>query len=104
MRWNVVYGNWGEGISTYEANGTLIEDNTVHDNWSANIYISDATRVLAQRNFVYATGAMVGGSQVGIMMGDERYTPASANIQIVNNIVYGTNRNFFWWQGSPAAA
>ncbi len=100
IRKNVVYGNWGEGLSTYEANGTLIEDNIVHDNWSANIYISDATRVLAQRNFVYATGAMTGGTQVGIMLGDEKYKPPSANIEIINNIVYGANRNFYWWQGS----
>ena len=100
IRKNVVYGNWGEGLSTYEANGTLIEDNIVHDNWSANVYISDATRVLAQRNFVYTTGAMTGGTQVGIMLGDEKYKPPSANIEIINNIVYGANRNFYWWQGT----
>ena len=100
IRKNVVYGNWGEGLSTYETKGTLIEDNIMHDNWSANVYISDATGVLLQRNFVYATGSMSGGSQAGIMLGDEKYSPASANIQIVNNIVYATNRNFYWWQGS----
>lgn len=96
---NVVYGNWGEGLSTYEANGTLIEGNIIYDNWSANLYVSDATNVVVKRNFVYATGAMTGGSQVGIMMGDEVYAPASANIQVVNNIVYGTNRTYYWWQG-----
>ena len=100
MRKNVVYGNWGEGLSVYEANEVILEDNIVHDNWSANVYISDATNIVVQRNFVYASGVMSGGSQVGIMMGDERYSPASANIKVINNIVYGTNRNFYWWQGT----
>ncbi len=95
----IVWENWGEGISSFEANGTTIEDNVVHDNWSANIYISDSTNVVLHRNFVYASGTMVGGTQVGIMMGDEKYTPASANINVINNIVYGTHRNFAWWQG-----
>jgi hypothetical protein len=55
MRSNVVYHNWGEGLSTFEATGTVIEDNTVYDNWAVNLYISDAQNVLAQRNLVYAT-------------------------------------------------
>jgi parallel beta-helix repeat protein len=97
---NVVFGNWGEGVSTYQASGTIIEDNTIYDNWSANIYVSDAANVLVQRNFVYATGATSGGSQVGIMMGDEKYDPPSSNIKIINNIVYSTRRNLYWWQGS----
>ncbi len=97
---NTVYGNWGEGLSTYEANGTIIKGNTVYDNWSANVYISDATNILVERNFVYATGSMTSGSQVGIMMGDEKYTPPSSNNKIINNIVYATKRNFYWWQGT----
>jgi hypothetical protein len=54
-RGNVVYHNWGEGLSTFEANGTLIEDNVVFDNWALNLYISDAQNVLAQRNRAYVT-------------------------------------------------
>ncbi len=99
IRRNIVYHNWGEGISTYEANRTLIEDNIVYDNHT-NIYISDATNVLCQRNLIYGTGtAMQAGSRVGIMMGDERYAPPSSNIIIINNLVVGTNRNYYWWQG-----
>lgn len=96
---NVVHGNWGQGITTYEANGTIMEGNIIYDNWSANVYISDATNVILRNNFIYATGNMTSGDQVGIMMGDERYDPPSANIQIINNIAYGNHRNFFWWQG-----
>ncbi len=99
---NIVYGNWGEGLSTFEANGTIIEDNIVHDNWSVNLYISDATNILCQRNFVYTSGVMngYGSTQAGIYLGDETYTPASANIKVLNNIAYGNNRNFWWGKGT----
>jgi parallel beta-helix repeat protein len=100
IRNNVVYGNWGIGLSTYEANGTIIEGNVVFDNYFTNIYLSDATNVLFQRNFIYATGNMSGGSQIGIQVGDETSNPPSENITIINNIVYGTNRNLACWKGS----
>jgi parallel beta-helix repeat protein len=102
IRNNKVYQNWGEGLSTYEANGTIIEGNIVYDNYATNVYISDATNVLVQRNIIYATaGSSVNkGARSGIMMGDERYAPASSNIRILNNIVFGTYRNFHWWQGT----
>jgi uncharacterized protein YjdB len=94
LRYNVVHDNWGEGISTFEAFGTIVEDNIVYDNWSVNLYISDAQHVLAQRNLIYKTKNMTGGSQVGILLGDEKYNPPSSNNTIINNIVYGCNRNF----------
>jgi parallel beta-helix repeat protein len=102
IRHNTVWENWGEGISSYEANETIIEDNIVHDNYSANIYLSDSTNVLCQRNFVYTNPSsyVFGyGSHAGIMMGDEIYTPPSANITVINNIAYGNQGNFWWWQG-----
>jgi len=103
IRNNVVWENWGEGISSYEADHINIEDNIAHDNYSANIYISDSTNVLIQRNFVYMDpdSYLYGyGANVGIMMGDEKYTPPSANIQVINNLAYGNHGNFYWWQGT----
>ena len=103
MRKNVVWENWGQGINTYEANQTIIEDNISYDNFSTNIYISDATNVLCQRNLVYMTPESVvygTGPNVGIMMGDEKFTPPSANIKVINNIAYGNSRNFSWWKGT----
>jgi hypothetical protein len=102
IRHNTVWETWGEGISTFEADHTVIEDNIIHDSLSVNIYISDSTNVLCQRNFVYTDPASYVydyGSHVGIALGDELYTPASANINVINNISYGNHRNFFWWQG-----
>jgi hypothetical protein len=102
MRRNVVWENWGQGINAYESDHVTIEDNISHDNWNTNIYISDATNILCQRNFVYMNPSSIMngyGDNVGIMMGDERYTPPSANIQVINNIAYGNHANYFWWQG-----
>jgi len=100
IRNNMVYGNWGIGLSTYEANGTIIEDNVVFDNYANNIYLSDVTNILFQRNFIYATGNMIGGEQIGIQVNDEVSNPPSANITIINNIVYNTNRNLACYKGS----
>lgn len=102
MRKNVIWENWGQGINTYESDHTFMEDNISHDNFITNIYISNATNVLCQNNFVYMNPSsyVYGyGSNVGIMMGDEISTPRSANIKIINNISYGNNRNFALWKG-----
>jgi len=103
MRNNVSWENWGQGIDTYESNQTIMEDNISHDNSITNIYISDSTNVLCQRNLVYMTpGSIVYGidSNVGIMMGDEVYNPTSANIKVINNISYGNNWNFALFKGT----
>ena len=102
IRHNVVYENWGIGLSTYEANGTIIEDNIVFDNYSTNVYLSDTTNVTFQRNFIYVTGNMTGGTQIGIQMADEKSDPPSANITIINNIVFGATRNLACFQGSTS--
>lgn len=98
LRNNTVYGNWGIGLSTYEADGTLLENNIVYDNYGPNVYISDAQNVVFQNNFLYTTGAMKGGGQIGIQTGDEKYS--SANIKIINNIVYRANHNLYCLHGS----
>jgi hypothetical protein len=103
IRNNIVWENWGEGLSTFEADHTVIEDNIVHDNFSTNIYISDATNILCQRNFVYTdptSYVFPYGENGGIMMGDETNNPPSANITVINNISFGNHGNFWWWQGA----
>ena len=101
LRRNTVFMNWGEGLSTYEATGTLIEQNIVYDN-KTNIYVSDAKDVIVQRNLVFYSvdSAMSYGEHVGIMMGDEKYDPPSANITLINNLLYGNRENIYWWQGT----
>lgn len=102
LRNNTVWENWGIGIDSYESNGTIIEGNLVHDNAIGNIYISDATNILCNRNFLYMTpGNITYGlnANFGILLGDELYTPPSNNITVINNIAYGNNLNLKWHSG-----
>ena len=100
LRNNTVFGNWGIGMSTYESNGTTLIGNISYDNFGPNVYISDATNVMFELNFIYTTGAMNSPDQVGIQMGDEVSNPPSSDITIINNIVYNTDRNLACWEGS----
>jgi hypothetical protein len=99
-----VWNNWGEGLSTFEAENSIIEDNVVWDNWGPNVYLSDTRYTILRRNLIYWTPGNPcsgnGGSGVGIMMGDERYNPPSSDNKIINNFVKGGNRCFYSWLGA----
>ncbi|MCE5209665.1 MAG: right-handed parallel beta-helix repeat-containing protein [Chloroflexi bacterium] len=96
LKGNISWENWGEGISTFEAYYTIIEENVSFDNMQ-NIYMSDTKYSVIQRNLVYCTPDNIIESYIstqnGILVGDEKQTPASSDNQIINNIVYGCNRN-----------
>ena len=53
---NDVYNNWGEGIGSVKTLGTVIANNTVHDNFSIEIYIDSSPNVTVSGNFTYWTG------------------------------------------------
>lgn len=94
IRRNIVFNNWGEGLSTYQATGTIIEDNIVYDNWARNIYVSDATNITVQRNMIYISPNYVprNKSLNGISLFDEisngSTVPHSANMVIINNLIF----------------
>jgi parallel beta-helix repeat protein len=95
IRGNTVWETWGQGISTYEAYNTTIEDNISYNN-QQNIYISDTKYTLVQRNLVYCTPNNPIGSytlQNGILVGDEKMNPPSSDNTFINNIVIGCDRN-----------
>ena len=97
LRRNTVYNNWGEGLSTYEAEGTIIEDNIIYDNWSVNLYISDSHDVLAQRNIIYNTSNNIVGQRRPVTLGDEKSSvPRSANNTLINNFIYNADLWAFW--------
>jgi YVTN family beta-propeller protein len=99
LRRNVSHDNHGEGLSTFEAIGTILEDNVVYNNMGG-LYVSDAQDVLVQRNLVYYTDAnTISGAHAGITLGDEKHNPPSQNITIINNLATGNRQNFYWWQG-----
>jgi hypothetical protein len=90
------WNNWGEGISTFEADYTTIEENIAWDNWACNYYLSDTRHTAMQRNISYWTTPMTGGAQVGIMLGDEKLFNSTDN-KIINNLVKGGNRCLYSW-------
>jgi hypothetical protein len=105
IRTTTAWENWGEGISTFEALHTTIEDNISYNN-QQNIYISDTKYTVTQRNISYCTPGNAIDSyetQNGILVGDEKGVPiplgpngtryASSENTFVNNLVIGCNRN-----------
>lgn len=107
LRHNVVYNNWGEGLSTFEAQGTVMEDNVVYDNWTTNTYISDASDVVFQRNLIYTTSESAVGTREGvrkacITLADERKDkPRSANNTVRNNVCLNGDLSIFAWTLVP---
>jgi uncharacterized protein YjdB len=104
LRGNIVYDNWGEGLSSFEAEGTIIEDNIVYDNWSVNLYISDTRDALIQRNIVYNTPNNEVGQRRPFTLGDERADkPRSANTVVINNFIYNADFWAFWSSDVPGS-
>ncbi|MCG2461640.1 hypothetical protein K8352_12840 [Flavobacteriaceae bacterium F89] len=105
----VVYNNHGEGIDAFEANDITIEDCITYDNWTMNLYISDATNCLVQRNIVYnspeSTFPLRNDNRSGITLADEvsdgESIPHSANNLIINNFLYNADLSAFGWTLVP---
>jgi hypothetical protein len=81
-----------------------MEDNISYDNWTINMYLSDATNSLMQRNIIYVSSAPAiptrNNTRPGILLADEVATaPRSANNTIINNFVYNTDIAAFSWTG-----
>lgn len=103
---NVVYNNWGEGLSAFETNGALLQGNTVYDNWAANTYISDATNVLVQNNLIYDSSnpAIPQFKSLCMSMADEKpNVPRSTNNIVVNNMCFNGGLNAFNWTQVPGS-
>ncbi len=62
-----------------------------------NIYVSDTRFSVIQRNLVFCTPDNIINpyisTQNGILLGDEKHNPASSDNIIINNLVYGCDRN-----------
>jgi hypothetical protein len=104
IRRNVVHDNWGEGLSAYEAKGTIIEDNIIYDNYAQNFYISDAVDVLFQRNIIYNTPNNTVGQQQTSALADERSSvPRSNNNRVINNMFLNVDFAAFSWTIVPGS-
>ena len=102
-----VYDCWGEGISTYNSNGTIIQDNITYNNFSENLYVNNAVNALVQRNIVYNAPDSYLGSYTptaGFALADEQNntlpSPASnlgANNTVINNFIYNSVVSLYSW-------
>src|SRR5207244_8963032 len=76
--------------------------NVIHDNYSVNLYLDNATNSLVQRNFVYSTFDPTyyrdGAPAAGIQVANEVYglINLDQNDTIINNIVKDGSANFFY--------
>ncbi|MDD5269547.1 MAG: right-handed parallel beta-helix repeat-containing protein [Methylococcales bacterium] len=106
LRHNIVYNNWGEGLSCYEADHCTIENNIIYDNWTINLYLSDSTNSLVQGNMVYISSSpaiiLRNTMPLGITLADEVATvPRSTDNTVVNNFIYNARLQAFSWTLVP---
>lgn len=105
IRNSIVWDNWGEGITAFEAMHVLIEGNISYDN-QQNYYISDTKYTMMKGNIAYcSTGNPIDAyeTQNGILVGDEKGVPiplgaqgerfSSSDNTFIDNIVVGCNHN-----------
>jgi hypothetical protein len=81
VRDNLVYENFGEGIAFTIVNNGLAAGNVLHDNYSLNMYMDNATNSRFEGNLTYTTY-------------DEdfyRFGEPSTNIQMANEDIYDTS-------------
>jgi surface protein len=100
FRYNLLYNNWGEGISLFEADHSVMEGNVSYDNWTINLYLSDATNSLVKGNLVYYSDnpaiPIRNNIKLGIVLGDEvSSVPRSSNNVIIDNLVYNASFSAF---------
>jgi len=99
---NNVYQNYGEGIGSVQSNRVEISANTVHDCYSANIYLDNAPNSVVNANFLYSSGDQGfftnGHAADGIAAAIETYSlqrPLSGLI-VTNNIDVGDRSGFYY--------
>jgi parallel beta-helix repeat protein len=85
IRNNTVYNNCGEGIAVTRGVTTLVEGNTVSDNFSVNIYVDNSPYVNVKSNRSYCTGTHLrnGNRATGIALGEESYSGWGAQLHDV---------------------
>ncbi|MDP1772116.1 MAG: fibronectin type III domain-containing protein, partial [Methylobacter sp.] len=84
------------------ADHCTMEDNISYDNWTVNLYLSDATNSVVQRNLVYISSQPAiptrNNSRPGLTLADEvAAVPRSANNTVINNLIYNTGLQAFNW-------
>jgi parallel beta-helix repeat protein len=101
---NTVYDNYGEGIDFVLGDGGLASGNTLHDNYSVEMYLDNASHVTLQQNLIYTTNdptyyrswGAVTGPAASFQVANETYSDSNPcdHDTIINNIAIGGHWNF----------
>jgi hypothetical protein len=102
VRGNQVYENCGEGIGITRGLNIMVENNTVRDNYSVNIYLDNSPYSTAQNNSVSCTGIYLrdGRRPTGIAIAEEAYSGWGAqrhDNNVLNNSVTGCYDGISSW-------
>lgn len=102
---NRVFENFGEGIGVY-GRQHAVRDNVVHDNWSVDIYVSNAELSAIERNTLLSVGTAeflrFGAAAIGINLANESASdPIRLDaIRVANNLIGGPRRRCLGqWNG-----
>ncbi|MEM7050975.1 MAG: right-handed parallel beta-helix repeat-containing protein [Acidobacteriota bacterium] len=95
---NTIYDNWGEGLTFFLTEECEARGNTLHDNFSVQLYLDNASHCLLADNFAYSTGNpdffRFDQPATGIMIANETYpfSNPSRDNTVINNVLVGNNR------------
>lgn len=102
---NEIFENFGEGIGVY-GRQHAVRDNVVHDNWSVDIYVSNAELSAIERNTLLSVGTpeflRFGAAAIGINLANESADdPIRLDaIRVANNLIGGPRRRCLGqWNG-----
>lgn len=103
----IIYKNNGEGLGLY-GDGNKAINNTLHDNWSVNIYLCNTINATCESNYIYSendpnyyrTLYNRTGPAWGIMLSNEGSTRFLNSNTVINNIVVGGIAPLFYWRGN----
>lgn len=102
---NQVFENFGEGIGLYGRHHA-VRDNHVRDNWSVDIYVSNAADSVVERNTLISRNIVEfhrdGAPAIGISLANESATdPIQLDaVRIANNLIGGPRRRCLsQWNG-----
>ena len=111
---NVIYNNQGEGLIFLRSDNCRAAGNSVHDNFSANVYLDNARFCVIDSNFIYTLGDAAylhdGTTASAIQHANESYNNVNApnyssdnrvsnNVAVVLNNGYGFIFSNFFGKG-----
>ncbi len=103
LRNNTIHDVWGEGLQTFQSDGTIVEGNTSYDNWARNFYITASYNLIFRNNLAYNTpNNYVKKRSEGLTLAEE--APLNRNSEklvIINNMFHNADINAYSWTINP---